>query len=316
MSDPVDAQVIVDGEALVPGLTRGVGERRHTATPQVSGQIGIWNADSHPDPVLYGRRLLDIAVRRYKPVAVFGMFSGGHDSVCAVDMASRHPAFTAAVHINTGIGVEATREYVRATAKERGWPLLEYTAEDQGQFYDDLVLAHGFPGPFHHTKMYNRLKERALNALVRDHKQKRSDRVLLITGVRKYESTRRMGTVQAINRDGAKVWVAPLTWWTNDTKTAYMTEHGLPRNEVVDALHMSGECLCGAFAKPRELEWLEFCGFQDEVNRIRNLEHRARAAGVPCKWGAKPPPQYERDTHGAPGFLCVGCSAYTEADDE
>ena len=71
------------------------------------------------DPIRYGTRLLDVAIRRYKPVAVFGMFSGGHDSICAVHMAAQRPEFTAAVHINTGIGIEQTREFVRRRAGAR-----------------------------------------------------------------------------------------------------------------------------------------------------------------------------------------------------
>lgn len=268
-------------------------------------QAGFWGTAQPDDPVRYGRRLLDVAVRRYKPVAVFGLFSGGHDSLCATHMASQHPAFTGAVHINTGIGVERTRDFVRQTAQDMGWPLLEYRAADEGQHYDDLVMEYGFPGPFHHRKMYNRLKERALRSVIRDHKTAHGDRVLLVTGVRKAESSRRMGTVQPINREGARVWCAPLTHFTSADKNAYMAAHDLPRNEVVDLLHMSGECLCGAFAKPGELEWLEFCGFGAEVARIRALEQRAAQAGVPCKWGHKPDHSPEMDS---PGFLCVGCS--------
>lgn len=256
--------------------------------------------------------MLDIAVRRYKPVAVYGLMSGGHDSLMATHMASQHPAFTGAVHVNTGIGVEETREFVRRVCREQGWPLMEYRATEQGQDYDELIMEHGFPGPFHHTKMYNRLKERALEALMRDTKAHRLDRVMLVTGVRRAESRRRMGTVQPINRQGSKLWVAPLTWVDGTAKNAYITEHGLPRNEVVDLLHMSGECLCGAYAKPGELEWLEYCGFSDVVQRIRDLEERARQAGVPrCKWGAGGEVQESAtdDQLMAPGFMCVGCEA-------
>ena len=273
----------------------------------MGSQTGLWGTAAPGDPIEYGRRLLDIVIRRHGPVAVFGMFSGGHDSLCATHMASEHPAFTAAVHINTGIGIEQTREFVRDTAQERGWPLREYRALDEGQDYDEFVLERGFPGPFAHRKMYNRLKERALRSLIRDTKRKPSDRVLLVTGVRRAESTRRMGTVQPINRLGSQVWCAPLTWFAGTTKNAYMAEHGLPRNEVVDLLHMSGECLCGAFAKPNELEWIEACGFTDVVARIRSLEARAAEAGVPCKWGKRPPPGSDPSQIAVPGIMCVGC---------
>ena len=273
----------------------------------MSRQGSIFNG--FVDPLDYARRALDVAIRRHKPVAVFGMFSGGHDSLVATHLVSQRPEFTAALHIDTGIGVKETRAFVRRTAREQGWPLKIYRAIDQGQDYDAMVLDYGFPGPFHHRKMYQRLKERALRAAIRDVKSARMDRVMLVTGVRLAESTRRMGTVQTINRDGAQLWVAPLAHFTHADKHRYMAEHDLPRNEVVDQLHMSGECLCGAFARPDELEWLEFCGFTDVVERIRDLERRAEAAGVPCKWGERPPENTDpAQLDAIAGPLCTDCS--------
>ena len=258
------------------------------------------------DVVERAHRIIDIAIRRHKPVAVFGMFSGGHDSLCATDIASQHPEFTAAAHVNTGIGIDATRKFVRTTSEKRGWPLKEYHAYDEGQVYETMVMEYGFPGPFGHRKMYARLKERALRTMTREHKTKPKDRVMLITGVRKEESARRMGTVQTINRDGARVWTAPLVDWTGIDKNRHMEARGLERNPVVDLLHMSGECLCGAFAKPGELEWIS--SFYPEVGvRIRALEDEVRASGQPaCKWGQRPPePEDENQVSFLP--MCVGC---------
>ena len=36
-------------------------------------------------------------------VAVYALFSGGHDSLCSTFIASRHPLFQGVVHLNTGI---------------------------------------------------------------------------------------------------------------------------------------------------------------------------------------------------------------------
>ena len=258
------------------------------------------------DPITRAARILDVAIRRHKPVKVFAMFSGGHDSVCAAHVASQRPEFSGCVHINTGIGIERTREYVRRTCEDFGWPLLEYHALDHGQDYDEIVFKHGFPGPFAHTMMYNRLKERCIRSLTRDHKTKPSDRVMLVTGVRRAESKRRMATTQTINRDGARLWVAPLVDWTGSTKNEYMREHDIPRNEVVDLLHMSGECLCGAFAHPNELEEIGMW-FPEEYQRIKDLEARASERGVPCVWGQAPPEDPMIDPQQQELPLCVAC---------
>ena len=51
--------------------------------------------------------VLDQSMTRYEPSHLFAMFSGGHDSLTATRIASKHPNFSAAVHINTGIGIPA-----------------------------------------------------------------------------------------------------------------------------------------------------------------------------------------------------------------
>ena len=42
--------------------------------------------------------LMNAAIEEHNPVAVFAMFSGGHDSLTATHIAAQHPKFTAAVH--------------------------------------------------------------------------------------------------------------------------------------------------------------------------------------------------------------------------
>lgn len=79
-----------------------------------------------------------------RPSSIFALFSGGHDSLCSTALAAKHPSFTAAVHINTGIGIAATREFVRETCAERGWPLIEMHPD--AKTYRDLVIEKGMPG--------------------------------------------------------------------------------------------------------------------------------------------------------------------------
>jgi len=246
--------------------------------------------------MLSGLALIDEAVEKYNPVGVFGLFSGGHDSLCATHLASQHPLFLHAVHINTGIGIEQTREFVRDTCKQQSWRLREYRAQECGaETYEEMVLAHGFPGPFAHRMMYTMLKERALRQLVRDFKVGDCP-LLLVSGARSQESTRRMGTTEPIQKDGRCLWVAAIHDWAKDDCNKYIADKGLDRNEVVDLIHKSGECLCGAFAKRGELAELAMW-FPEEARRIAELRDRVWDR-FPWGWEDRPPKWWLDKKHG------------------
>lgn len=247
------------------------------------------------------------ALAEHDPVAVYACFSGGHDSLCSTHLSMG--IAQEVLHINTGIGIEQTRTFVRDTCKRYDWPLKEVHPPEMS--YRDLVLKFGFPGPGMHYLPYRLLKERALRKVVREAKRKTRDRVMFITGVRQSESARRMGYVEPIIRVGAQVWVAPLWNWNKRQCNEYIEANKLERNEVSDLLHMSGECLCGAFAdqhtgmdRHHELKEIELW-FPDTAAQIYALEKEAEAAGVHCEWGRRPP----RDTKTMNMFMpmCVGC---------
>lgn len=153
--------------------------------------------------------------------------------------------------------------------------------------------------------MYTRLKERCVDQLVREHKTRWKDRIGLVTGVRLSESVRRMGHVEPIKRDGAAVWIAPILHWDDDDKLEYMVREELTRNAVVDTICMSGECLCGAFAKKEELVELQH-SYPGVAAEILALQEEAEAAGVHAKWGTRPPGSRGKATTG--GMLCTSCN--------
>lgn len=244
------------------------------------------------------------------------LFSGGHDSLCSTHYAMTNGLAQEVVHVNTGIGIEATRVFVRETCREHGWTLTEmYPARS----YDDLVLTYGFPGPAGHQIMYRRLKERSLAAFARERKPRRgADALSYVTGVRKDESARRMRgqaeEVQVAPKLGW-TWRAPILEWSKADCNAYIAREGLRRSPVVDVLHMSGECLCGSFARPGERGELRLW-FPAVDRRLAALEERVRDAGHhACVWGQRPP-QVHRDQLSleAPGMLCVGCSSSSKPE--
>lgn len=211
------------------------------------------------------------------------LYSGGNDSTTLAHL-FRHTADYAA-HCNTGIGIEQTRQFVRDTCAAWSLPLIEVHPPVP---YEQLVIEQGFPGPGHHFKMYQRLKERGLREVRRQLvRNPRRERVLFLAGRRRDESKRRMAIPES-DRDGSVVFASPLAHWTKADLNTYRRMHpDIPRNAVSDTLHMSGECLCGAFAHHGELEEIRFW-FPEVAEHIEELQEKVRAAGHPeqrCRWG-------------------------------
>jgi 3'-phosphoadenosine 5'-phosphosulfate sulfotransferase (PAPS reductase)/FAD synthetase len=270
------------------------------------------------------------ALDEANPVAVYALLSGGHDSAAvarwAVEaLADTGRRFDGLLHIDTTIGVDETREYVRDLARLLGVPLRVESRDDSGAGYDELVRAFGFPGPGFHGLPYALLKERVLRRVVREAKvgHPRSARVALISGARRQESERRMGLDEPVTRVGSQLWVNPFFDYTGPALKQYRADTGVPDNDVALLLGKSGECYCGAFAQPGELEQTTALGFPAVEQRVRDLEHDARVAGHPaCVWGRRPPPRIVEQQRKAgqlelpAGFMpmCVGCGA--EPDDE
>lgn len=252
---------------------------------------------------LSGLPLIIQAVSEHDPSHLFAMFSGGNDSVVVLDIARRHPAFTAAVYVDTGIALPDAEPRAREICEKLGVPLLVYRATENTradgtpdpQIYDEMVQEYGFPGPtaIGHGKMFNRLKERQFQRLIRDHRVG-NRRIVLVSGSRKSESARRNRNVDPMRRDGRTVWVAPIWDWSQRRRDAYIEQMGLPRNPFSPQIGVSGDCLCGAFAKPGQLEAIER-HYPCMGRRLRALEQQVREAGFPWGWEAGPPPDWRKD---------------------
>lgn len=208
------------------------------------------------------------------------LFSGGYDSLCATYCASQHPQFEGIVyHIDTTIGSKLTRKYVHEVCDEYGWRLRVLKSPHT---YERLVSEIGFPGPGAHQWAYNKLKDRCVRKIV-SHPGKR--RFALITGCRSEESTRRRGHVEPVKvgetskKTGLvsgtnRIWTACCHDWTKEEQIGFVNAHGFPRNKVKDSvLAMSGECFCGAFARPNEFEMIKEVvpDVAQEILRLTNI---------------------------------------------
>lgn len=204
--------------------------------------------------------ILKDALDTHEPVSVKLLFSGGHDSLVSTHVSDRilnemgvdHQV----VHIDTTVGIPANEEYVKDCADQFGWPLrIIRNHEHRGKSYWEWVRdEETFPMPQDHIYTYIHLKRNAIEEIVREEKEERKDRVLFVTGVYADESDRRAGFHQIEKRRGAQVWLNPCFEWSQSEMATYRLERDLPVNEVAAELGKSGECLCGAYAHPGDLE--------------------------------------------------------------
>jgi 3'-phosphoadenosine 5'-phosphosulfate sulfotransferase (PAPS reductase)/FAD synthetase len=237
---------------------------------------------------------------------IVGLFSGGNDSTVMCHLMRKR--LTHLGHANTTIGIEKTREFVRQTASQWGIELMEFAPPREVDHYRSLVLDQGFPGPGHHFKMYQRLKERGLHQMRRTLVKEKNQRIVFVAGRRREESRRR-ANIPEMEREGSMVWVSPMVHWTKMDLNTYRLMHDVPVNEVTDLLHMSGECLCGSFAHEGELDEIEMW-FPETARIIKSLEQEiADREDIPNKrkkwgWGAGEKPKKEKV-----GALCTSCDA-------
>lgn len=239
---------------------------------------------------------------------VVALFSGGNDSTTLTHLLRDRA--THAGHANTGVGIEETRQFVRDTCAAWNLPLIEKKPPRLIFQYESFVRRHGFPGPATHYVMYRSLKEKAIRKVRDEVIDGRPDhRVVLLAGRRRTESARR-ANVPEFERDGSMVWISPMVNWTKTDLNWYRRRYDVPTNRVTGLIHMSGECLCGAFAKEGEREEIEYW-FPEDFARIRELEERIKDADwIPeyaKKWGwgwNKPDEMPSRS-----GPMCSSCDA-------
>jgi 3'-phosphoadenosine 5'-phosphosulfate sulfotransferase (PAPS reductase)/FAD synthetase len=260
-----------------------------------------------------GRKIMREAIEEHNPVAIFAGFSGGNDSIVVTHFACEEFG-AVAIHANTMIGVEKSREHARKTAAKYGWQFLEKQSiakgppkkrkdgsvfdpailptgkwQDGNTAYEEFVFNFGMPGPGQHPRMYQILKERIFEAFRREAKSSgsRKDKVMFVSGVRHDESAIRAGYKETVKKVGSSIWVQPFYWQTKLDFELYRQEFGLPRNPVTDVIGISGECLCGTMGTRSELDLIEKVEPQAR-HYIEKLESRCESLGLPCKWATRP----------------------------
>ena len=209
---------------------------------------------------------------------IFAAVSGGDDSIVALYFAylSPHIELDGILHIDTGIGIPETREYVEEIAEDLG--LKCYTVGEGNiryphESYSYLVTKFGFPGanPIAHSQVQSNLKDKPFNRF----ESYINGDIALISGVRKAESNRRYDKLRQLAENGINevkqiLWVSPIVEFDEKDLKEFKEEHDIKENMVSAMLNSSGECLC-AYEDRQRLETLkEF--YPEVAQKIFKLE--------------------------------------------
>lgn len=207
----------------------------------------------------------------------YSLFSGGKDSITTTHWLDSIGKLEAVVHIQTNIGLRMTTDFVKEFCEEQGWKL--YVIEPSPKFtYASHVLQYGFPLAGFHRLIMGKLKYKTMRdfALTINRKEH-----CLISGVRKFESTRRMGNYPyPIQSDGSLWFGCPMFYKSSEETYRYVIEHGLRISPAYKlGLGTSGECMCGSFANGNEKQVIREID-PKLANYIEWLEHGVQAFGT------------------------------------
>lgn len=227
------------------------------------------------------------------------LVSGGKDSLTTAQVAHEAGKLRKCVALETGLSTPDWKPFVIKTCQERGWPLEFYSTDPQA--FDDFVLRYGFPGPSKHSWVMRVLKGRAIRA----YRRSNPDGVLA-SGVRADESVKRAASTKPVGMWEGVPILAPIFDWTTDETWAFFRDRGFERAPGYSTLQISGDCLCGAYAREGEPEAIQF-HYPEVWQRFQALgeaikdKHPTRCTWG-CGWKNKMKPKAAGEA-----MVCVEC---------
>ena len=106
------------------------------------------------------------------------------------------------------------------------------------------------------------------------------------------------------------MFVAPLYDWTTEATWKYLRDHKIEVSPAYKEIHMSGDCLCGAYSARGEAELLAVF-YPEMAERIARLEARRaeRCPGCPHNtWGNQSSMGGAQEQQLIESFICAGCN--------
>lgn len=242
------------------------------------------------------QQILVEAIELYKPRHIAVLFSGGYDS-----MATAHrmksintdglPVSTWA--IDTKLSADGWTDYVEGVAGELSLPDFHIYNNQSGYAeFERWVTEHGCPySPGGHNRGYNRLKNRAIDAIHMRYKQNRSDTTLFVTGVRRSESVARAQWSEYSRKKKSNIcYVCPIVYWSDERIANYRIQNDLPTNPFYDTVGGSGDCQCnwGNFCTLKKLQQYSPRLANGNVATLDRLSREHHGYG----WDENPPPDW------------------------
>lgn len=250
------------------------------------------------DVMVCSEDILLKALQQFNPKKVFIATSGGDDSITALNVfCELNYIFNLGIkpiilHINTGLGVQRTTDFVREMAKKMK---LEYAEMTNYAEYEQRVIERGFygQGVQAHRMAYNILKDKPFRRAIGKYRQgKHNYKVLIINGARKQESDRRMKTSKDINVRNSDIWVNLVNDWSKTQELEYLDVNKIERNPACQVYCRSAECNCGTpISKSKaEMELAELKHNDKECyDKIMALQEKILKAGHCFGWGVPKP---------------------------
>ena len=176
----------------------------------------------------------------------YALYSGGKDSSLVLNWLIEHDKLKAVVHVDTGVEMKLTRDFIKDTCKSYGIDLIILYPRPRHR-YVNMVLEHGFPGPGAHRIAMGFLKFHPIREFFLKLKD---NSACLVSGVREAESKRRKKNfISPIESEGKMWFVNPFFYYSNEMMYKERLEKNIPISPAYTAgMNISGDCLCGAYA--------------------------------------------------------------------
>ena len=250
--------------------------------------------------------IIQEAIELYEVDCLWGLFSGGTDSLVATYWASKHPLFRGVISVDTTIAISETHDYIRQTCEAMSWKLLMVETPNNWGW---LSCKFGMLGPAYHQMAYINLKERAFMKARKQIKDMGFDRIGFVSGARRSESARRSRNVEYHHREGAIVWINAISDYLDVDKRTVMTDEKLTQSEVSKRICMSGDCLCGTTFEHEKEKRIEIKkAYPDAELKIQAGEHFAKVYNKPDRWAERPNKAVEGLKPDQPNLFLPLCS--------